>query len=142
MLRQYDSLLNEFIIPLIGNDKTTTSDQLEEAGVHFFGKSLVFPSDRLPKLNSRKKYAIINVDKHDQPGSHWIALAFDTLKRKRVLYNSLGESADSIMPQLGEVEENHRYDAEQSAKESDCGQRSLAWLLFLHIYGISAALKI
>ena len=33
-------------------------------------------------------------------------------------------------------------DAEQAVKEDDCGQRAVAWLLFSHVYGFAAAMKI
>ena len=58
----------------------TTDEQLRHLaeddphlGPHFAG---VFPSDRLPPrpIRDRAQGYIVNVDPHDRPGSHWMAL--------------------------------------------------------------------
>ena len=58
----------------------TSDQQLRHLGYHdpdlapyFAG---VFPSDRLPArpVDERPRGYIVNIDTHDQPGSHWVAL--------------------------------------------------------------------
>lgn len=38
---------------------------------HFIG---VFPSDRLPKSVPAKCSLVVNLDKHNMPGSHWVSV--------------------------------------------------------------------
>ena len=58
----------------------TSDQQLRHLGYHdadlapyFAG---VFPSDRLPArpVDERPRGYMVNIDTHDQPGSHWVAL--------------------------------------------------------------------
>ena len=38
----------------------------------------VFPSDKLPIINTYPAALIANTDPHDQPGTHWIAMYFES----------------------------------------------------------------
>jgi hypothetical protein len=49
----------------------------------------VFPIDKIPDIISYPSAMIINMDAHDEPGSHWVALYFDKNKRCD-FFNSYG----------------------------------------------------
>ena len=38
----------------------------------------VFPSDKLPIIKTYPAALIANTDPHDQPGTHWIAMYFES----------------------------------------------------------------
>lgn len=118
----------------LGNNTTFSSD-LDRTGREMFGIKFkgVFPSDKIPKLSKLQPYAILNLDHSKGPGSHWIAVAFD--QNKIIVYDSFGRKAKKIIPSIynmygkGSVI-NTDNDVEQISKETNCGQRSLAWLKF------------
>jgi len=137
----YNNILKD-VEKLIGDD-TTYSDDLEKAGhkllgVHFKG---VFPSDKIPKLNDIKKYAIVNIDSSKERGSHWMALAKDG--DKTYFYDSFGRYDTKIIPNLkfshnGKIIDTD-HDVEQKISENNCGARSLAWLVFFNTWGGKSA---
>lgn len=143
----YDKILKKEIYPLLGN-KTTFLDDLNGAskkllGVKFKG---VFPSDRIPKLNDLTPYCILNLDKQGEPGSHWVSLANMPNSDDSMLYDSFGRSHIKIIPSLrysgnGRII-NDTDDAEQQVEQTDCGARSLAWLIFFDRFGAENALLI
>jgi len=96
-------------------------------------------------LNGVKRYAIVNLDRSTQAGSHWIALAYHN--NKVYVYDSFGRQSTKIIPSLwtsGNVSTivDAQHDAEQDMSEQDCGQRSLAWLMFFDKWGASNAILI
>lgn len=112
----------------------------------FYG---VYPSDKIPKLNRKKPYAIVNLDTSKQNGSHWVALA--KVGNAYIVYDSFGRSHTKILPNFKPkrltslIDFNvidTEDDAEQHPIQLDCGQRCIAWLLTLHYYGVQNALKI
>jgi hypothetical protein len=121
-------------------DTSTFDFQLEEAGRKLFpGQwSGVFSADTI-KFKPGKPYAIANLDKLGQAGSHWVAL-FKKGKTVHV-YDSFGRMSSKILPSLGGAKDSD-LDAEQREVELNCGSRSLAWLLVVKKYGIESALKI
>jgi len=138
----YNKILKE--IKPLGNT-TYLSDLLglskKLLGVKFKG---VFPSDKIPTLNDLSRYAILNLDKSTESGSHWVAIA----KHGDItyLYDSFGRKNTQIIPNLkfsgnGRIIDTD-YDAEQKIYEIDCGARCLAWLLFFDKYGPKCALLI
>lgn len=142
----YNEILKRMIIPLTGNN-TTYSNDLNKIGHSLFGTNFygVFSSDKIPVLNDLKKYAIINLDKSNEPGSHWVAIAYH--KNKLVLYDSFGRKGQIIIPALwksgnGTKIIDTEYDAEQDKKENNCGARALSFLYFFHKYGIKPSLWI
>lgn len=143
--RIYKKILNVIVKPEIGN-KTTFAKDLETAGIKMLGSEFkgVYPSDKIPKLNALKKYAILNLDRSDEPGSHWIAVAFDD--DKTYVYDSFGRKSTRIIPSLfhsgnGRVIDTDP-DREQDYEETNCGARSLGWLLFFERYGPKNAILI
>ena len=129
----------------MGKNITFTSD-LNKAGKKYLGNKFkgAYPSDRIPKLNRLTPYAIINVDNSKQRGSHWLGIAL--AKDDSILvYDSFGRDNSTLVPTLSRVYKNVKdteKDAEQRIKEHNCGQRSLAWLIFFDKYGEDAARNI
>jgi hypothetical protein len=143
----YNAILKKIIEPMVGNKSTFLID-LDRTGAQLFGVRFagVFPSDKIPRLNAIKKYAILNLDKTGMPGSHWVAVAHDNSTKQTVIYDSFGRSSSTIIPAL-HSSGNGRIistddDSEQHIKEENCGARSLAWLFFFDRYGKRNALKI
>lgn len=140
----YNRFLSKVIIPMVGKTETYSTD-LNKAGLEIFGSLFkgVYPSDRIPKLNILKQYAIINLDKSNEPGSHWVSIAW---KNGNIyLYDSFGREGKNILKALrivgGKIMEAD-HDAEQHESQSDCGARSLAWLLVFHRHGADVAMLI
>jgi len=126
----------------MGNETTFANDLYTVAksllGNKFQG---IFTADKLPKLTKTQPYAIVNLDRSWQEGSHWIALAKSG--KKVIFYDSFGRPAKSILPLLkGGNIVNTEDDAEQKMHESNCGQRSTAFLLLFDKYGEKMALQV
>lgn len=122
---------------MMGNE-TTDSEQLDA-----FGKSQIpsyigtFAFDVLPKLLNGQS-AIINQDSSQGSGIHWVAVhqkggklyGFDSFNRKINRFVPIRQRIDD-----GAVNKN----VKQRMKETDCGQRSLAWLMTVAEIGIDKA---
>ena len=133
--------MNKFL----GND-TTFANDLQKVAIKFLGSKFrgVFPSDRIPRLNDLKKYAILNLDRSSQPGSHWIGVAYHN--GNTIVYDSFGRKTSTIIPSLINSGNGRIImtddDAEQKIKENNCGQRVLAWLITFDRLGADMALLI
>ena len=123
----------------------TYGNDLDKIGKEFLGKKFVgvYPSDMLPLLSKKKCYAILNLDKSDEPGSHWIAVKY-LGQKKCLVYDSFGRKTQRIIPSLAE-----RYntvdadnDAEQLDVQDNCGSRSLAFLVIDDLFGSELSKKI
>ena len=123
----------------------TYGNELNRVGEEFLGKKFagVYPADMLPLLSKKKCYAILNLDKSDMPGSHWIGVKY-LGKGKVLVYDTFGRKTQRIIPTLAE-----RYtpidtdnDAEQLVKEDNCGPRSLAFLVVDDLFGSKVSRKI
>ena len=131
---------------LIGNDKTTFSTDLNNVGKYLFGKKFrgVFSADQIPKLTSQQPYCIVNLDTSNELGSHWVSLAKQN--GKVYFYDSFGRPNKHILPLLsksgnGKILDTDE-DREQGFADTDCGQRSLCWILLFDEYGAEKALEI
>jgi hypothetical protein len=140
----YRNTLKNVIYPLTGNQSTYMND-LDRVGRKLLGVKFkgVFPSDKIPKLNDLKPYCILNLDKSTQSGSHWVSVAKIHGEDKSITYDSFGRSNKKIIPALsssgnGTIIDTDR-DVEQKIEETDCGARSLAWLVVLDKYGVDVA---
>jgi hypothetical protein len=144
----YKLYLTRIVYPLV-SDKTTYSSQLLGAGKKLLGVKFkgVFPSDKIPKLNDLAPYCILNLDKSDQSGSHWIAVVKCKYPSKdSIVYDSFGRDHKKIIPNL-DISGNGRIintdrDAEQKVLEDDCGARCLSFLLVYDNYGRNTAMLI
>ena len=101
----------------------------------------MYPSDHIPELTKEKPYAILNLDKSTESGSHWVAIA--KVNDETYIYDSFGRKNQQIIPSLsksgnGTIEDTDR-DAEQKINELNCGNRSVAFLLLVDRFGINYA---
>ncbi len=142
--REYNKILKS-VKKRVGG-KTTYLGQLDRAGKDIFGSRFhgVYPSDKIPKLTDRKPYAILNLDRSDEPGSHWIALA--KVGTNSIVYDSFGRHHTKIIPSLlysgnGKLISTDD-DQEQHIMATDCGARSLGFLQFLDKHGAQNSLLI
>ena len=126
-------------------DKTTYLGELEGVGKKLLGVKFkgVFPSDKIPILNDLAPYAILNLDRSDQSGTHWIAIAKNQDKDHTIVYDSFGRYNYKIIPSLrfsgnGRVIDTDR-DAEQKVSETNCGARCLGWLCIYDKWGEDVA---
>ena len=142
--KKYDNILSS-VKKLVGG-KTTYLQQLDKAGTQLFGSKFhgVYPSDKIPTLNNRTPYAILNLDKSNQSGSHWIAVAKSG--KNIIAYDSFGRSNKHIIPALGRGFDGTVIDTDRDVEHdilaTDCGARSLGWLVFFDRYGAQNALLI
>ncbi len=140
-MKIYNRILNDFLIPKLGSEATFGSD-LRRIGQQMFPNKFsgVFARDRIPE---HIIYAIVNLDKHDEKGSHWIALV--DIGDKTIIYDSFGRDTKKILPNLedrGDTIIETDRDAEQQINENDCGPRSLAFLFIFDNFGKDIALLI
>lgn len=143
-----DQLYNQILKGIVakhGND-VTYSDFLMTEGRKRFGKKFagVFPSDKVPKMKVGS-YAIVNLDKSNEPGSHWVAVVKGS--KKIYVYDSFGRAShqilrDSSIMGAGTTISDTEHDAEQDVDEDNCGQRVLAWLELFNQHGWKVASNI
>ena len=143
---EYNKILKD-ITDAMG-DKSTFLSELNGVGRKLLGVKFhgVYPSHKIPRLNDLSPYCILNLDKSNEPGSHWVALAKLEDKNASVIYDSFGRDHMKIIPNL-QYSGNGRIiqpedDSEQHVLQDSCGQRCLGFLLFLDRYGIKNALYI
>ena len=156
-MKKYNAILKR-VERLIGN-KTTFLSQLGNTGKQLLGDKFkgVYPSDKIPKLTLKTPYCILNLDKSNESGSHWISVTLDTHghtssvsgvkgARPLVVYDSFGRTNTHIIPSLSKSGNglliDTDKDAEQDILELNCGQRSLAFLIFFDKYGCKPSLLI
>ena len=144
-MNRYNTILNQVYRKL--GKGVTTDKQLTTHGKLLLKADYIgtFSQDHpLRRLGGKRKYFIINVDKSNKPGSHWVGVYYDGTKF--YIYDSFGRRSSKLLPHFIKTV-GYKYadvdrDAEQKVRENSCGQRSLAWLLFVHKYGIQQGLKI
>lgn len=113
--------------------ETTSNKELEKLGKAFLGKKFkgVYSSDTVP---NKKGYYIVNLDPSHMPGSHWVAVLRDG---RTYVYDSFGRK--DLLPFRATYTES---DPEQLTVSTNCGARSLAWLILVDKWGIKQGLKI
>ena len=124
--------------------KTTTTDNfgLMQVGKQLLGDKFagVYSSDQRPALSKKKPYAILNTKPASSGGEHWVGLARIPSTGKLMHYDSFGRSHEQLFPSRWEDEAiDTELDIEQDELTTECGQRSLAWLLLFDQLGSSAA---
>ena len=139
----YQKVLKDIITPLTG-DTTTYLNELEGIGKKLLGTKFkgVYPRDKIPILNDLSPYAILNLDTSKEPGSHWVAIAKNN--NNTYLYDSFGRKNTKIIKNLvysgnGKIIDADTTDAEQKILESNCGARSLAFLVIFDKWGADVA---
>lgn len=124
--------------------KRTTTDNFElmRIGRQLFGRKFagVYSSDQRPALSKKAPYAILNTKPASSGGEHWVALARVPSTGKLMHYDSFGRSHRELFPDRWEDRAvDTELDAEQDERTTECGQRSIAWLLLFDQLGPSAA---
>jgi hypothetical protein len=121
----YNDLLR--IIQQFIGDRVTDSKLLNRLGGAIFltkWKGVFAHDEQYPS----KGYCIVNLDNSDEPGSHWVAVAnghvYDSFGRCNLLKKGAC-AGDGI--------------ADQKDSETNCGQRSMAWLCVHQACGLEGA---
>jgi Neuraminidase (sialidase) len=132
---------------LLGNTTTYLKD-LNGAGKHMLGVKFkgCYASNKIPRLNDLSPYCILNLDRSDQSGSHWIAICKYPNSNKTLIYDSFGRDYKKIIPNLdmsgnGTIV-NSQKDPEQKVSQTNCGQRCLAFIMVFDSLGVTQAKKI
>ena len=142
VMAKYNKILKD-IKKQLGN-KTTYSSDLNSLGIRLLGGKFngVYPADKI-KISKKQPYCIVNTDTSKGMGEHWCALAM--MDNKIIFYDSFARDGVKLIPQLKNIGLriiNTDDDIEQKILQSDCGQRSLSWLIFLDKYGAEEAMLI
>lgn len=140
----YNKYLKEIEELHTKHNSTTYLTELLGHGKKLFGVKFrgVYPSDKIPKLNNLQPYCILNLDKSNETGSHWVALCRNS-DGTCIFYDSFGRHHTRIISNL-ELSGNGRIvnsekDKEQRISETNCGQRCLAFIKLLHMWGPDVA---
>lgn len=121
---------------LLKKKGTTDTTELKKAGdryIHHFNG--VYSADRIPTINDNES-CIVNLDDHDEDGTHWVALV--RISDIIYFYDSFGRTYSNLLSGLnnGTLKVvNAERDAEQHIDELNCGQRCLAFLYMVNQYG-------
>jgi len=138
ILKDYSQILMR-IEDILG-DGVTTNTQLNKLGYHLFGNKYLgtLSSDQFPKYIREGQCFILNTDSSKQSGTHWVA--FYKLNKRLYYYDSFARSTSKLSKYWKTIKliNANRTDRDQSFKESDCGSRSLAWIVILSKWGESA----
>ena len=115
---------------VIGNG-STSDVQLMDLCNKLFGSRFkgVFAYDDTFELK-HGEMGIVNLDKRNQPGSHWVAVVKD--RKHYIVYDSFGR--DIKLKQKNNIITED--DPEQCPEEQNCGARSVAWLVVVAVKGI------
>lgn len=136
-LREIEKMMNKKDITYLG--------ELDSVGRKLFRTKFrgVFASDKIPPLNNLTPYAILNLDKSGEPGTHWVAIAKSRHQDASYFYDSFGRRHTKLIPNLrvsgnGRIKDTE-LDKEQKIRETNCGQRCLAFLAIFNEYGEDVA---
>ncbi len=127
----------------------TYGSELAKLAKKMFGSKFkgVYAADEIEKLKKENGYFIFNLDKRDEPGSHWLGLAKSP--KGILVYDSFARSTKEIAPNIyslgnqkngrGPIIRDTEDDAEQLITEDNCGARTLAWLKVYDDHGPEVA---
>lgn len=136
-MNAYNSYLQ--IIERDLGDQTTTNHQLNQYCEAVFPKYRgCYSSDTIPKLKNDES-CIFNLDKNNEPGSHWMGLYKH--KNKFIVYDSFGRSSKKLKISL-KLFIDTENDAEQKLYETNCGQRCIAFIACCYTLPLKEVLKI
>ena len=121
MKKQAEKMYDVFLLDVqaILGDQVTYSNTLNNLCSYLFGPLFqgVFARDTLPP---KVRYAIVNLDRASESGSHWCAVA------DGMIYDSFGRDVGFGLKMTDP-------DAEQDLLEVNCGQRCIAFLCVYHM---------
>lgn len=92
----------------------------------------VFPSDMLPtKVSHYPAALVINLDPHDQPGSHWVAVYLDS-QGKIDYFDSYGRkpNLENIEKFISNAKYKHNSTPVQRLLTATCGQFCIYFLIW------------
>jgi len=151
-MTKYNKILRD-VKKILGN-KTTYSSDLNSLGKRLLGEKFngVYPADKI-KISKKQPYCIVNTDISSGNGKHWTSLAKvdnpnDFLSENNsiiIFYDSFARKGVKLIPQLKNIGlhiVDTDDDVEQKITATDCGQRSLAFLKFIDMYGVEEAMLI
>ena len=136
------------LVRILG-DKALYDKEIDAVGrKEFAAWAGVFPSDRV-KLKPYHYY-VINVDRHNQSGSHWLACY--TSGKRAYIFDSYSRSIPKLVPHLVKSIRKQGFslgktnvvkNQEQRGWTSEvCGVLCLSWLLTIRDLGITKAKNI
>ena len=142
ILKQYEQILRN-VEDILGST-VTTNDQLDKLGYSIFKNDYLgtYSSDKMPKYIKNNQCFILNTDSSRSANRyrHWIGfykLNGKTTNGKLYYYDSFARPKEK----LSKYWKNKRMynanttDREQSYNESDCGSRSMSFLILMKTYG-------
>ena len=140
----YETRYLPLVVKDLGTNSTTNSSQLDKQGRVYFGANFkgVFTPKSIVNVNNiiknKEACCIFNTT---EAGEHWVAF-FRGDNGEIAYYDSFGRDPEEL---FANIRDNHtgakhnitptENDAEQNIKESNCGQRCLAYLLLCRDYG-------
>ena len=142
--------INKQVIKIVedamGSNETTMGSEINKWGKLFLGSGFVgvFTADMIPNLKNGQSI-IANLDSSDMAGSHWVSIMKE--KNNLYFYDSFGRKGKKIMKHATKkirhmLIEEANLDQEQDIFETNCGQRSIAFLLIAQHWGVDTALLI
>lgn len=88
-------------------------------------------------------YGIINVDHSNEPGSHWLSIIYDKSQDTWYIWDSFARKSTRLIPKfirtIGYKYIDLNKKSNQLDSQDDCGQRSLALMLYIAKHGIQSA---
>ena len=128
-----------------GNETKTNTDLIKIGSAVFapLGNNVVRNADYdFNRMDG--KYSIINND--NGVGEHWLSVYQE--RHSVYVFDTFGRDMKILMPEFHAraraqgysiINANKKYEHEQEANQSDCGLRSLAWLILAESKGIKTA---
>jgi putative methionine-R-sulfoxide reductase with GAF domain len=137
---KFNQYLNH-IHKIMGHNRSTYANELQHFSKKMFKHKFkgVYASDKYPKLKKNQSM-IINVDKSNEPGSHWLGVyCYDN--NRYLIFDSFGRPSVKLIPHFGSGINlmDTDYDKNQLKSQSDCGQRCIAFLNVCHNDGFKYA---
>ena len=134
--------LVEFIATIVPRNPHdgTTGDDLDKICRMQFGDRFkgVFAADTHP-TDMTDGFYIINTDKFAMPGTHWTAVA--GVPPEIVFYDSFDRKSTILFPEVVLPVTGNSSNMRQRIKESNCGERCVAFLTCVAEFGIPACKK-
>ena len=137
ILKYYEQALVK-IEDILGSG-VTNNLQLTKLGHELFGNDYIgtWSSDQMPKYIKENQCFILNTDssRSRNKNGHWVA--FIKSNSKLYFYDSYARPAYKLSKHWAtkKMYNANTTDRDQSYKESDCGSRSMAFLVLFKKYG-------
>ena len=148
--KEYNKIVRHMENDVFHSNQETSNQQLDRIGAQLFGSQWggVYAEDEDIKINKNKMYYIVNTDKQNQAGTHWVGLYFDHTHNKLYVFDTFDRQISKLLHDV-EVDAKGKHFKvnkgshmiEQADKQNDCGQRSMSWLQIVKKYGINKVKK-